>query len=298
MAKLLLTPLSPVLGAEVRGVNLAEGVDEAVYEEIHRAWLRYGVLFFKEQPAPMSESVQTSFARRFGELHVHPAAPGTGKLNAVFVIHCHRDSKVANGNGWHSDVSCEPTPPMATMLQLRKLPSSGGDTLFASMEAAYAVLSREERSFLQGLSALHSSEHIYRGRYAERGVDDADKSYPKAVHPVVRTHPETGRPSLYINRAFTTALVGVERSEGDRLLGRLLRHVERPEFQIRFRWERYDTALWDNRCLQHYALWDYWPEERLGHRVTVAGEVPFFDSLAPEPPASPIRLATPRLRPA
>ena len=125
MEKLLLTPLSPVLGAEVRGVNLAEGVDEAVYEEIHRAWLRYGVLFFKEQPAPMSESVQTSFARRFGELHVHPAAPGTGELNAVFVIHCHRDSKVANGNGWHSDVSCEPTPPMATMLQLRKLPSSG-----------------------------------------------------------------------------------------------------------------------------------------------------------------------------
>jgi taurine dioxygenase len=298
MAQLKLTPLSPVLGAEVRGVNLAEGIDDATFAKIHEAWLRHGVLFFKDQPAPMSEAVQTAFARRFGDLHVHPAAPGSGEGDAIFVIHCHRDSKVANGNGWHSDVSCEAEPPMATMLQLRQLPSCGGDTMFASMEAAYAVLSEEEQAFLQKLSAWHTSEHIYRGRYADRGVDDAGKSYPKAAHPVVRTHPETGRPSLYINRAFTTAIVGMENAEGDALLKRLLRHVERPEFQIRFRWERFDTAFWDNRCLQHYALWDYWPEERLGHRVTVGGDVPFFNPGAPAAEPSRIRMATPRLRPA
>lgn len=291
MTNLQLTPLSPVLGAEVRGVNLAAGLDDETFEAIHGAWLRYGVLFFKDQPEPMTEAVQTAFGRRFGDLHVHPAAPGSGEGGAIFVIHCHRDSKVANGNGWHSDVSCEDEPPMATMLQLRQLPpSGGGDTMFASMEAAYAVLSEEDQAFLSGLSAWHTSEHIFRGRYSDRGVDDDGKSYPKALHPVVRTHPETGRPSLYINRAFTTAIEGLEPEAGEALLNRLLRHVERPEFQIRYRWSQFDTALWDNRSLQHYALWDYWPEERLGHRVTIAGDKPYFDPKASGPEPSSIRM--------
>ncbi|MEZ5343337.1 MAG: TauD/TfdA family dioxygenase [Acidimicrobiales bacterium] len=299
MSKIQLRPLSPVFGAEVRGVNLAAGLNDDTFAEIHQAFLDYGVLFFKDQPAPMDEATQIAFGRRFGPLHIHPAAPGSGEDDAIFVIHAHRDSKVANGNGWHTDVSCDEQPPMATMLQLRLLPEGGGgDTMFANMEAAYAVLSDDDRQFLRGLSANHTSEHIFRGRYADRGVDDSDRaSYPAAVHPVVRTHPETGRPSIYVNRAFTTSIDGMDTEEGHRLLGRLLDHVERPEFQIRFSWEQNDVALWDNRCLQHYALWDYWPNERLGHRVTVLGDRPSFDPAAPEPERSSIRVRIESIRP-
>ncbi|MDH3293817.1 MAG: TauD/TfdA family dioxygenase, partial [Acidimicrobiia bacterium] len=194
--------------------------------------------------------------------------------------------------------SCEDEPPMATMLQLRRLPAGGGgDTMFLNTEAAYAVLPNDERAFLRGLTSRHESEQLYRGRYADRGVDDDGKVYPSAEHPVVRTHPETGRPGIFVNRAFTTGIVGMDREEGDRLLERLLDHVERPEFQIRFRWELFDVALWDNRCLQHYAMWDYWPNERLGHRVTVAGDRPYFDPSAPEPGRSTIRVRLRPLRP-
>jgi taurine dioxygenase len=285
-----ISSISPIFGAEVRGVDLSAGIDGPTFESIHRAFLDHGVLFFKDQALPMSEATQMDFGRRFGQLHIHPAAPGSGEDNAVFVIHTHRDSKVANGNGWHSDVSCEDEPPMATMLQMRQLPQSGGgDTLFASMEAAYATLPKSDREVLKGLQARHTSEHVYRGRYSDRGVDDAGVAYPSAVHPLVRTHPETGRPSLYVNRAFTTEIVG--RSPSDHLLQRLLDHVERPEFQLRYRWDINDIALWDNRCLLHYALWDYWPHERMGHRVTILGDRPTLDESAPEPGDSSIRLS-------
>ncbi len=299
MSRIDLVPLSPVFGAEVRGVNLAEGIDDETFAEVHQAFLDHGVLFFKDQPEPMSEAVQMAFGRRLGPLHIHPAAPGSGEEDAIFVIHAHRDSKVANGNGWHSDVSCDDRPPMATMLQLRLLPEGGGgDTMFANMEAAYAVLPEPDRDFLKGLSAHHTSEHIFRGRYSDRGVDDADRaSYPAAIHPIVRTHPETGRPSIYVNRAFTTGIVGMDNEEGHRLLRRLLSHVERPEFQIRFRWDLNDVALWDNRLLQHYALWDYWPHERMGHRVTVLGDRPTFDPAAPDAEPSSIKIRVQPLAP-
>lgn len=292
MSHIDVRPLSPVLGAEVRGADLAAGIDDDVFAEVHQAFLDHGVLFFRDQAEPMSGPTQIAFGRRFGPLHIHPAAPATGDDDAIFVIHAHRDSKVANGNGWHSDVSCDEAPPMATMLQLRLLPEGGGgDTMFANMEAAYAVLPESDRQFLAGLEAHHTSEHIFRGRYSDRGVDDTErKDYPEAVHPLVRTHPETGRPSLYVNRAFTTRIAGLAEEEGAQLLRRLLAHVERPEFQIRFRWEQNDVALWDNRCLQHYALWDYWPNERLGHRVTVLGDRPSFDREAPDAELSSIRI--------
>ncbi len=284
-------PVSPVLGAEVSGVDLNEPMDDATFDRIHEAFLHHGVLFFRDQQK-MPEATQIALARRLGPLHTHPAAPTTDPDAAVFVIHAHRDSPVANGNGWHTDVSCDEEPPLATMLQVHTLPEGGGgDTMFASMEAAYETLSPEWRSRLRDLTALHESEHVYRGRYADRGVGDEDVVYPSAQHPVVRTHPETGRPSIYVNRSFTTRILGVDPEESDTLLRWLFRHVERPEFQIRFRWRENDAALWDNRCLQHFAIWDYWPNERMGNRVTVLGDRPFLDPAAPEPPPSPLRLS-------
>ena len=271
--------LTPTVGAEIRGVDLRESLPDEVFEEVRSAFLRHQVVFFKEQER-LSPDQQIAFGRRFGGLHVHPAAPHLEGLPEVFVIHTHKDSKIANGNGWHTDVSCDAEPPLGTMLQLHQLPSQGGDTLFASMYAAWEALSAPMQAFLETLNARHESEHVYRGRYSDRNVDDAGKVYPESVHPVVRTHPETGRRALYVNCGFTTAIEGLGKAESKALLNFLFEHIEQERFQVRFKWEVNDMAFWDNRCLQHHAMWDYWPEERKGHRVTIQGDRPYLAPLA------------------
>jgi taurine dioxygenase len=264
---------APALGAEVRGVDLAAGLDDATYAEVRRAFLEHQVLFFKEQ-REIPPAVQVAIGRKFGELHYHPAAPAMEGFSEIFEIHTHAESKVANGEFWHSDVSCDEVPPLGTILQIHVLPEIGGDTLFANMYAAYDALSAPLKHMVDGLTATHGSEHVYRGRYSDRGVDDRGRAYPRAVHPVVRTHPETKRRALYVNRTFTTAINELSATESDAVLELLFDHCERIDFQIRFRWERNDVAFWDNRCTMHHAVWDYWPHERKGRRVTIEGDRP------------------------
>ena len=270
---------TPTVGAEIRGVDLRKPLSEDVFDEVRSAFLRHQVVFFKEQEK-LSPDQQIAFARRFGGLHLHPAAPHMEGRPEIFVIHTHKGSKIANGNGWHTDVSCDAEPPLGTMLQLHHLPSQGGDTLFASMYAAWDALSAPMQAFLETLNARHESEHVYRGRYSDRDVDDAGKVYPESVHPVVRTHPETGRRALYVNCGFTTGIEGLGAAESKALLNFLFEHIEQERFQVRFKWEVNDMAFWDNRCLQHHAMWDYWPEERKGHRVTIQGDRPYLAPLA------------------
>jgi taurine dioxygenase len=270
---LRLSPYAPALGAVVQGVDLAAGLDEPTSREIRRALVEHGVLFFKEQREIRPE-VQVEIGRMFGPLHVHPAAPHMPGHPEVFVIHAHKDSKVANGEFWHSDVSSDEEPPLGTILQIHVLPEIGGDTLFANMFAAYDALSAPMKQMIAGLSARHESEHVYRGRYSDRGVDDRGKVYPAATHPVVRTHPESGRKALYVNRTFTTVINELTEAESRALLDFLFDHSERIDFQIRFRWEKNDVAFWDNRSVMHHAIWDYWPHERKGRRVTIRGERP------------------------
>jgi alpha-ketoglutarate-dependent taurine dioxygenase len=267
------TPFSPALGAEVRGIDLAHGLTDETCREVRSAFLRFGVLFFKEQ-SEIPPAVQVAIGKMFGELHLHPAAPQMPGFPELFVIHTQRDSKVANGEFWHSDVSCDEEPPLGTMLQIQVLPEIGGDTLFANMYAAYDALSGPMQQLLSGLTARHESEHVYRGRYSDRGVDDRGKSYPQAVHPVIRTHPETGRKAIFVNRTFTTRINELTGAESDAVLSLLFDHCEQIDFQIRFRWERNDVAFWDNRCVMHRAIWDYWPHERKGRRVTIKGDRP------------------------
>ena len=271
--KIKVRRFAPALGAEITGIDLADGLSPETYREVRAALLEFQVLFFKEQ-SEMSPETQVQVGKMFGELHMHPAAPPMPGCPEVFVIHAHKDSKVANGEFWHSDVSCDREPPLGTILQLHVLPEIGGDTLFANMYAAYDALSEPMKHMLSGLTAQHESEHVYRGRYSDRGVDDYGKVYPESAHPVIRRHPETGRKAIYVNRTFTTRINELPEAESNALLSFLFDHCEQIDFQIRFRWALNDVAFWDNRCVMHRAIWDYWPHERKGRRVTIKGDLP------------------------
>lgn len=263
--------LTPVIGAELKGVDLARRLSNRQFDEIHRALAENLVIFFRDQH--MTPEQHLDFGRRFGELHVHPAAPYVPSHPELMIIHADDKSPRANGEGWHSDVSCDTEPPMGSILYIRTAPEYGGDTLFANMYAAYEALSPRMQTYLEGLTAIHDGEDVYRGLYANYGVADKP-SYPRAEHPVVRTHPVTGHKALYVNRGFTRHIVGIPRDESDGVLRYLFEHMENPLFQCRFRWAENSVAFWDNRCTQHRAMWDYWPHTRSGNRVTVKGERP------------------------
>lgn len=263
--------VTPVIGAEIEGIDLREPLGNEAFQVVHDALMENMVVFFRGQA--MSHAQQMAFGRMFGTLHVHPAAPSVAGHPEVMTIHADANSTYVNGEGWHSDVSCEAVPPMGSILQMHVLPEVGGDTLFANMVAAFDALSLPMRTMLAGLTATHDGEGLYRGRY---GADDRGRVYPRAVHPVVRTHPVTGRQALFVNSFFTTRINELSRAESDALLALLFRHVETPEFSCRFRWAPGSVAFWDNRSAQHKALWDYFPHTRSGTRVTVLGDAPFY----------------------
>ena len=263
-------PLSPVIGAEIHGVDLSRPLGNQAFEEIHRALMEHLVIFFRDQEIDLDQ--QKAFGRLFGKLHIHPTAPAPEGHPEILVIKADESSKAVAGNRWHSDVSCDPEPPMGSILHMRKLPPSGGDTMFANMYAAYEALSGPMKRFLDGLSAWHESEHVHRGTLGHKIAEG--KIYPKNLHPVVRTHPETGRKALFVNSGFTTRIDGLGEKESRAVLDMLFDHVRTPEFQCRFRWREKSIAFWDNRSTQHYACWDYFPHSRLGYRVTVCGTKP------------------------
>mgnify|MGYP001822291549 CR=1 FL=1 len=265
-------PLNPRIGAEISGISLADPLSDRQFQEVHDALMQHSVIFFRDQPLDVEQ--HKAFGRRFGKLHIHPGSPPPPGHPEILVVHADKDSKYVAGENWHSDVSCDEQPPMGSILHLWEVPASGGDTLFASMYAAYDALSERMKNYLEGLTATHSGEHVYRGRYADRGGDDSGRVYPSAVHPVVRTHPVTGRKALYVNRGFTTRINELPRDESRAMLELLWSHCEKPEFQVRFSWEANSVAFWDNRCVQHMAIWDYYPQVRSGYRVTIQGDRP------------------------
>lgn len=265
-------PVTPRIGAEVFGVDLGRPLGNRTFQEIHDALMQHQVLFFRDQE--MSLDQHKAFGRLFGDLHVHPGSPGPEGHPEVLIIHADANSKHVAGEKWHSDVSCDERPPMGSILHIQTLPESGGDTLFSSMYAAYEALSEPMKRFLEGLTALHEGEHVYRGRYTHQVGDDRQRVYPKAAHPVIRTHPVTGRKGIFVNSFFTTRIVELSKSESDAVLKLLWDHVADPMFQCRFRWRKNSVAFWDNRCVQHQAMWDYFPQVRSGYRVTIQGERP------------------------
>lgn len=277
-ANLAVRPLTPLIGAEIEGVDLSRPLDDATFADVHDALLKHLVIFFRDQE--ITPEQQVAFARKFGEIEPpHPVFDKVKDCPEVTLIEQKGDKGIYNDE-WHTDVTFRETPALASILYAKIIPPVGGDTLFASMYTAYEALSAPMKRLVEGLSAVHDITEGFGdivttkdGLAKARAMQD---KFPPVVHPVVRTHPVTGRRALFVNRSFTTRILGLTKIESQNLLRMLLEHCEQSNFQARFRWEKGSIAMWDNRCTMHYAANDYSPHHRLMHRVTVVGDKPYF----------------------
>lgn len=270
--KFELEPLTSSLGAEIRGLDLREPLDEETFSELHAAMLEHLVLFFRDQP--ITPDQQLALARRFGSIDVHAFGrhlethPEVGLLDQS-------DPRRDGANRWHTDSTFMPKPPLGAVLHAVMLPRTGGDTSWASMHTAYELLSPPIQRTLDQMTALHDVTgplvRAIQGGHSVGGLEEVQATWPPISHPVVCRHPETGRKMLYVNSNFTTRIEGLSDSESEMLLRFLFDWVRSPDIQIRFHWEQDSVALWDNRCTQHFAAADYC-ERRIMHRVTVAGD--------------------------
>ena len=275
-------PVSPAVGAEVAGVDLSRPLRADEFKAVHGALLAHGAVFLRDQTLKPGNLIE--FASRFGPLNVHPMMRPLDGYPAILEIVKNPEDRNNFGGSWHTDLSYLERPALASLLYAKEIPPAGGDTLFANMYLAYETLSDGLRRSLDGLRAVHDTRRIYTpdaqastgtiGDAASMQRSRPDDRHEEAIHPVVRTHPETGRKALYVNCNFTVRFEGMTEAESAPLLGFLFTHLERPEFTCRFRWTKGAVALWDNRCTQHYALNDYHGYRRVMHRVSVEGDRP------------------------
>ncbi len=263
------TGITRHVGTEIEGIKLRDLSDAAVQELLVLLADR-GVVVVRNQQMTIPEQIE--FGARLGELHVHPAYAQSQYPEALH-IYGDENSKMVPGEGWHSDVSCDERPPGVSMLRIETTPSVGGDTAFSHQAALYESFSDTMKNFLRTLKARHSGDLPWRNQY--KSVDP--KQYPRNLHPVVRTHPLTGRDALYVNSGFTDRIWDMDEWESNLLLKGLFDKIAYAvEFQCRVRWEPNTVTFWDNRTVQHHACWDYFPEKREGWRVTTTGERPYL----------------------
>jgi len=264
--QITVTPSTPHIGAEIGNIDLTKPLSEKQLADLRAAFLKHGVIFFREQDLSFAD--QMRLAEYFGHVHIHVGGAGTASkpaegYPAIRLQHFDAKSKRISGEVWHSDQSCSEIPPDGSILIQKILPpDGGGDTLFASAYAAYDALSEPMKAFLEPLSAEHDGAKLF---------DKSTTVYPTAIHPVVTRHRETGRKLLFVNAGFTTRIVDLPRDESDAVLNYLFAHIAKPHWQMRFRWRENSVAFWDNRCTQHFAIWDYWPNVRSGYRVQFEG---------------------------
>ena len=275
---LQVTPLTPAIGAVLSGVDLAGPVSDDTVADIRAALLRHQVVFFREQS--ITPLQHRDFAARFGPLHVHPLYDRANEAPEIMVIDNHPGNPTDN-DAWHTDVTFIETPPLGCLLYADQLPSQGGDTLWSSMSAAYRALSKPMQTFLEGLQAVHSFAHAFGGTHAADAAGQerfakAVRDNPPVLHPVIRTHPETGEKGVFVNSGFTQRIKGLRGPESRAILDMLFRHIAEPEFTVRWKWAEGDLAFWDNRITQHRAVDDYLPERRIMRRATVLGDRPVF----------------------
>ena len=272
------TALGPYIGAQVSDIDLSRPLSDAQFEQLYHGLLRHQVLFLRNQL--ITPEQQRALAIRFGDLHIHPVYPHAEGVEEIIVLDTHQDNPPDNDN-WHTDVTFIETPPAIAILASKLLPDNGGDTLWSSGIAAYDALSEPFKQLLNGLQAEHDFKKSFQ-EYKYRKTEEEHQRWQQAVakhppvqHPVIRTHPVSGRKALFVNEGFTTRLLGLSEKESEALLGFLFWHTAKPEFQVRWRWQPNDVAIWDNRVTQHYANADYYPARRIMHRATVLGDKPF-----------------------
>jgi taurine dioxygenase len=262
------------IGAEIRGVDLRRPLDDPQFAAVHEAFVRHEVLVFRDQDVTLDQ--QIAFAQRFGSLSIHPFSPNLDDRREVIVLDYSADNPPALTDQWHADETFRAEPPIATVLRARVVPEYGGDTMFASMTAAYHGLSERMKRYLHGLEALHdfkpwrplftsSEQHQSKLRALEA-------QFPNPWHPVVRVHPVTGRRIINVNAQFTLRIRGMKDDESQMILQYLYARASIPEFQLRVKWAPHTIVMWDNRSVQHYAPHDYFPQRRTMERVTIAGE--------------------------
>jgi taurine dioxygenase len=270
--------LGPAIGGLVTGIDLTKPLDAKDREALLAAVIQHHVLFFENQPVTAVQ--QRDMARAFGELHIHPVYPHHPDAREIILLDTDNNNPPDNDN-WHTDVTFVQTPPMGALLSARLLPTEGGDTLWASGIAAYEALSEPFRKFLDPLHAEHDFVKSFPAwRFArtpqERVTWEAALyKNPPVVHPVIRTHPVSGKRGLFVNEGFTSRIIELDKKESDAVLGYLKAHLAKPEFTVRWRWKQYDLAFWDNRLTQHYATADYLPNRRIMHRATIVGDRPY-----------------------
>ncbi len=261
------------LGAEIRGVDLRRPLHDAHFDVVRRALARHEVLVFRDQDLTLEQ--QMAFGRRFGELSVHPFSPNLDDKPEVIVLDYSAENPPALTDQWHADETFRVRPPLGTILRAKTVPEYGGDTLFASMTAAYRGLSPRMQRYLHGLVALHDFKPFRtlftRSETHQRKLRELEERYPNPWHPVVRVHPETGRRILNVNAQFTVRIRDLKDDESAMILQYLYARAQIPEYQLRVRWAPHTVVMWDNRSVQHYAAHDYYPQRRTMERVTVAG---------------------------
>ena len=271
-------PLTGALGAEIHGPDLGADLSDVTVAAIRQALLDHCVVFFRDQRFDAAQ--HKALTRRFGEIFIHPNYKGTGPDAEIVDIRREPGDLRIVGEEWHTDTTMMPEPPMGAILYAIEVPPYGGDTLFANQYLAYEALSDGMKRLLEGLRAVHSDRKVagpQAGLNAYRATkvrEDAAWRETVSVHPVVRTHPETGRKLLFVNHSYTIRFDGMTEAESAPLLGYLLDHGHRPEFTCRFRWATGSVAFWDNRCVKHLAVHDAGPFRRIMRRVQIAGDKP------------------------
>lgn len=278
--RIAVKPVAGACGAEVSGVDLSQPLENETFAEIHQAFLDHQVIFFRDQD--LAEDEHKAFGRRFGDLNIHPRYEPLEGHPEIFPIRKNPEDKRIVGESWHQDLTHLPAPPLGSILYALEVPPVGGDTMFASQYAAYDALSDGLRKTLDGMKAVHDNRIQSPKIAATRNTDrtsklreDADEEdEPECEHPVVITHPESGRKALFVNRVRSHRFAGMTEDESRPLLEYLFDHSHKPEFTCRFRWEKGSIAFWDNRCLMHKALNDYPGHRRYMNRVTVNGGRP------------------------
>ncbi len=268
-------PIAGALGAEIGGVDVAADLDDATIGEIRQALLDHGVIFFRGQTLDVAR--HKAFTRRFGEIFIHPNYKGVGADPEIVDIRREPGDKKIVGEDWHADTTMAAEPPMGAILYAIEVPPYGGDTLFANQYLAYESLSDGLKRTLEGMKAIHTDRMVagpQAGMNALRSTkvrEDSDWRETISVHPVVRTHPETGRKLLFVNRSYTVGFEGWTEAESKPLLEYLLEHGHRPEFTCRFRWTNGSIAFWDNRATKHLAVHDAGPFRRIMRRTQIVG---------------------------